>query len=366
MPTIDLGYVVGPQGPQGVAGATGATGAAGSPGPNQVTGSTSTTLNGILQGNGSVVSALQSDSTPTANSNNAIRSGAVYSALNKKINPNLIDNWFFVGGGTGNGVFPINQRGQLNYSGLSKYFDRWEGISSTEAAISSSGVTVSGGLMRQFLAFPFNRIANATMTLTVLLTNGELYVGTATVPGAVPSGNVAIISAAVQGTSSAVRLRSASGSLLITIEPGTGESLSVAAVKLEIGTVQSLASNIGTSDNPVWVLNDVPNYEAEIIKCQPFLATLSRYSAWRATSLSANEIRFYVTVPATMRSATPTLVNDTNFAVRGWGGSNATGFSFEISGVFKNAIQIKASKTSHGLTDAVLLANTGDVLVSAE
>jgi len=27
------------------------------------------------------------------------------------INPNLLRNWYFVGGGTGRGVFPVNQRG---------------------------------------------------------------------------------------------------------------------------------------------------------------------------------------------------------------------------------------------------------------
>ena len=81
MPTIDLGQVVGPQGPQGeqgpqgpqgiqgiqgpqgvqgptgATGATGATGPQGPAGPNSVSGSTATTLTGILKGNGSVVSA---------------------------------------------------------------------------------------------------------------------------------------------------------------------------------------------------------------------------------------------------------------------------------------------------------------------
>lgn len=56
MPVIDLGSVVGPQGPQGPAGATGAQGAQGPVGPNQVTAGTSTTLSGLLYGNGSTVS----------------------------------------------------------------------------------------------------------------------------------------------------------------------------------------------------------------------------------------------------------------------------------------------------------------------
>lgn len=86
MPTVDLGLVVGPQGPQGATGPQGEQGIqgiqgpqgeqgiqgvkgdkgdkgdTGDSGPNQVTGSTVTTLSGVLFGNGSVVSAKALDS----------------------------------------------------------------------------------------------------------------------------------------------------------------------------------------------------------------------------------------------------------------------------------------------------------------
>ena len=61
MPTIDLGQVVGPQGPQGATGPTGATGPAG---PNSISGSTATTLTGILKGDGSSVGTATVDSAP--------------------------------------------------------------------------------------------------------------------------------------------------------------------------------------------------------------------------------------------------------------------------------------------------------------
>lgn len=54
MPIIDLGSVMGPPGQDGV-GTKGDKGDRGPDGPSQVTGSTSTTLNGLLYGNGSTV-----------------------------------------------------------------------------------------------------------------------------------------------------------------------------------------------------------------------------------------------------------------------------------------------------------------------
>ena len=54
MPVIDLGSVMGPPGQDGV-GSQGQQGIQGDPGPNQVTSLTSTTLNGLLYGNGSTV-----------------------------------------------------------------------------------------------------------------------------------------------------------------------------------------------------------------------------------------------------------------------------------------------------------------------
>lgn len=101
MATLDLGLVVGPQGPQGETGPTGPQGIqgeqgpqgiqgptgpqgpqgekgdTGADGPNSITASTETTLNGVLTGNGTTVSAKSIDETPTANSTNLITSGGV-------------------------------------------------------------------------------------------------------------------------------------------------------------------------------------------------------------------------------------------------------------------------------------------------
>ena len=81
MPQIDLGSVVGPQGAQGIQGPQGIQGEQGIPGPNQVTAATSTTLIGILYGNGSKVSARSLDSSPPLGSNKLGSSNGVANAL---------------------------------------------------------------------------------------------------------------------------------------------------------------------------------------------------------------------------------------------------------------------------------------------
>lgn len=103
MPTVDLGSVVGPQGPQGATGPQGPQGVQGDPGPSQVTGDTSTTLNGVLVGNGSKVSSkpidgdggmaskayvdgqhnqIEDDSVANATYTLGVNNGALYIRLN--------------------------------------------------------------------------------------------------------------------------------------------------------------------------------------------------------------------------------------------------------------------------------------------
>lgn len=81
MPQIDLGSVVGPQGAQGIQGPQGIQGVQGNPGPNQVTAATSTTLNGVLFGNGSKVGTKGVDSYPALDSQNLVSSHGVANAL---------------------------------------------------------------------------------------------------------------------------------------------------------------------------------------------------------------------------------------------------------------------------------------------
>lgn len=271
MPVIDLGSVVGPQGPQGATGATGATGAPGAAGPNQVTSSTNTTLNGVLQGNGSKVSALASDAKPTEGSNNLIRSGTAFTALQSKSNKNFLRNWYWVGGGSSRGVFPVNQRGASSYSGRIYCIDGWV-LDSTASSIALQSdclrvvdVLNANSAIDQYDVMPISALTGQTITLSALCKGvvrinckaGSELAHRLTVD---TEGAWDVVSMTVdygQATADAPL------GVWINASPGGGD-VYVKAMKLEYGSVQTLAQKI----NGVWVLTDTPDWEEERIACE--------------------------------------------------------------------------------------------------
>lgn len=118
--------------------------------------------------------------------------------------------------------------------------------------------------------------------------------------------------------------------------------------KLEEGTTQTLAYQ---DEGGAWKLLPQPesDYATQLAKCQRYLQ-LSIAGDYRASYISANSIVFVVPTPVTMR-VSPTIIG--NFLVKTISGSTQTGFTFSIlrrSG----CIRLSATKTAHGLTDAML------------
>lgn len=274
MPVIDLGRVIGPQGPQGEVGAQGIRGEQGLPGPNQVTNSTATPLTGVLTGNGSVVGVESIDAAPTADSTGFARSGGTDKAIKGRVpvygkGVNLLRNWYFVGGGTGHGVFPVNQRGQSSYSDGTYVFDGWSRSSYATLSLSENGAGLSiksGGTVAtiyQSLAGKAPLGQNITMAV---FTSIGLIVQTGQVPSTLPSSNTTILTIGSSETGYRMRayLRPA-GNIYVEINAYTEYTMQ--AVKLELGTEQTLCHNEGTDANPVWVLNEVPDYEYELYRC---------------------------------------------------------------------------------------------------
>ena len=285
MPVIDLGSVIGPQGPQGVAGQTGQQGVQGNPGPNQVTGSTNTTLSGVLQGNGSKVSALASDSTPTSGSNNLVRSGAVFDSLQRKVNPNLLRNAYFIGGGTGRGVFPINTIGKTVYDEAGWAIDHWYVRGSLDITLQSTGLhavvastDVFFGLNQPILNHA--DLIGKTVTLSVMFKDWSF-----TEHASYPKIGLYAANSSSAHTS-AVITKQITGNGITTITGTVPSSITeysnlnfaafyvassaacvgscnIIAAKLEIGESQTLAH----LENGVWVLNEIPDYPVEESRC---------------------------------------------------------------------------------------------------
>jgi hypothetical protein len=113
---------------------------------------------------------------------------------------------------------------------------------------------------------------------------------------------------------------------------------------MELGESQTLAHLV----NCKWQLNDIQDPTTELLKCQKYYLPLNQYVRYPATRWINSEIDFLVPVPVKMPKV-PTI----DGALSVMAGSTAqTGFSFAVTANGANAIAIRATKSSHGLTPA--------------
>lgn len=142
---------------------------------------------------------------------------------NNMVNPNLLDNWYF-----GN---PVNQRGAsgtINTAGY--FFDRWKLVSGS-VTINSGGIVLNGTIA-QVLEYA----AGQTVTATVLTPDGVTDVTP------VYDDETKTFTVTTQGKT-------------------------IRAVKLELGTQQTLAHQ----ENGAWALNEIPDYGEQLRRCQRYL-----------------------------------------------------------------------------------------------
>lgn len=225
------------------------------------------------------------------------------------VNPNLLDNWYF-----GN---PVNQRGQTSYdsSNEAKYsIDRWWTLFAN--VILSDGVTIAGtsaqygGQLRQAVSPKLlASLRGKTVTLSVIITEGNLTM-TLTKATGMNTGQVSIAnkSASVGLTSLTVKLPEDIGTsaypyLNIGLSTTLGGSAKILAVKLELGSVQTLARQV----NGEWVLNEIPDYGEQLARCQRYYQKIGTLStAITAWSNSTDSASISVPLAVAMRT-TPTI-----------------------------------------------------------
>lgn len=189
-----------------------------------------------------------------------------------QVKPNLATNWYFIGGGsqTGAGIFPINTRGQTSYSGTADMFtvDRWRTSNAyTTVAIGSTGLTISAPSGNTpYLLQPITNLARfirgKEATLTVWTTSG-LYTTTGTLPSSDP-GSTTVYLSTTYG-----HLLYMSSTWYIRLQGPSGGSVTIIAVKLEIGHTQTLVYNTGTVGSPTYYLTSAPDYAYELLRCSP-------------------------------------------------------------------------------------------------
>ena len=210
-------------------------------------------------------------------------------------NPNLLDNWYF--------AYQVNQR---NVSGtidaVGYFLDRWKLVSGS-VTIGSNGITLNG-------------------TIVQIL---ETAVGTDVSASALTTEGVVV--ASYDNNSKTISLT------------GTGQTF--AAVKLELGTTQTLAHQ----ENGNWVLNEIPDYGEQLRKCQRYFVNFNPYKmAWFAMppAVAVNTSQAYsaVTLPVAMR-AQPVVSYEGNIVLSQSADHRITGILVSDNTFTGNSVQLR-------------------------
>lgn len=300
---LDLGNVTGPQGTQGATGPQGPQGVQGVPGRDAtVNGYNAVTLEAA--GN---VALTQEEGAVTIKTSEALDETVKWHS-----NPNLLDNWYFVGGGSqqGGGQFPINQRGQTEYTAAGYTIDRWRitidgirlSLNSEDGSmkLNNAGSSLNSGIVQQVSWEKQDKPVNVTFSV---LYKGSIVAtlwGTGLILVEKENDTLDMATFSYEIPASA----DLKNSLYCPyISAGIGKSVQIVAAKLELGDQQTLAHLEGDT----WVLNDPPpNYPQELAKCQRY-----QFCPFRADGVqgylgpfqSNGEGRMYgvVPTPVTMR-----------------------------------------------------------------
>ena len=185
--------------------------------------------------------------------------GRVITTKSFPCNPNLLDNWYF--------GKPVNQRGQTSWNVTDAYtIDRWkiEGYRLGDKGVTLNNnfvtifdnTTADSGYIGIYQPLENNLAENTEITVSALTATG-LCVFSTTVPEA------AATVRAKDFQNFTLFFYTVSGHQSVVIRCKAGQSESFYAVKLEIGPQQTLAHQ----ENGVWVMNEVPNYGEQLVRC---------------------------------------------------------------------------------------------------
>ena len=284
---------------------------------------------------------------------------------NVYVRPNLLDNWYFVGGGT-DGKFPINQKGKTEYVS-SNIFDRWMIVSAQGMIeLTDSGCTIqclseetNQIILNQNLSLP-NIDEEATITVSIIVDDNifnDWYIS-----GSIGIGNMQLIGNGLHNF--IFKYKKTLNPTLYLFRNGFNNesSIKLIAAKLEIGDTQTLAYQ---DNNGKWQLYETPDYASELLKCQRYLLPVAYGSELRVSPnyINQNGIFYNIPIPNPMRDGNPTIICD---KIRVYSNGDQTGFTFFTQNM-GNCIVICAAKDNHGLTiNNHPLLTISDLLFSLE
>lgn len=223
-------------------------------------------------------------------------SGSVIATKAFPCNPNLLDNWYF-----GN---PVNQRGQTNYTGTGYGIDRWK-LDMGESVTIDNGLNLvkANSYIGQYFD-DFDKFVGRQLVGSVLMSDGNLYTGTYIYNGILNQGQIlfanSIMGMYIQKLASA----------LTQVEFNTAiDNVKVLAVKLELGTQQTLAHQ----ENGVWVLNEIPKLGDQLAACQRYAQQLLDECAYagHVYASDATKVNFFIPLPNPMRDGVAPVISGT-------------------------------------------------------
>ena len=314
--------------------------------------------------------------------------------LQKKVNPNLLDNWYFgnpvdqrggyivlagtagyadTGLSVSTGPFPgpapatrindtyssaTNAVGTFyvktsdlvrGYTGAGYGIDRWKAeTAETTLLITSKGIELvrgSSGVCYVIQIFPdyFKNILGETVTASYVDENDKLH----------------SVSFAFEGndykeyaTDGGYNIGFAADPMRIVFANNTPNSSAFAkAAKLELGSTQTLAHQ---DENGNWVLNEIPDYGEQLRRCQRYFVNFNPYKmAWFAMppAVASNTTQAYssVTLPVAMR-AQPVVSYGGNIVLSQDANHAVTSISVSDSTFTGNSIQLKYEEETGSLT----------------
>lgn len=250
--------------------------------------------------------------------------------------PNLLDNWYF--------PHPVNQRGQTAYTGAGYCIDRWKLTNaSAQLTVDSGGVTLGatdGNVWMQSYLEDGDQLPGKTVTVS-LLAGGALYAVTGTLPVEAVTSNTGFMTS---GDVNVGLYKTAEGRVFAQIGNKSGADAPLTAVKLELGSEQTLAHQ---DADGAWVLNEIPDYAEQERRCMRFLYVQNgNMTTYGMLTGSKKNLNLAVPVPVPMRS-TPALVGVPG--ITGVRTIQGTNMAAEITG---GSVQ---ASTSLGTTIAVSL-----------
>lgn len=200
-------------------------------------------------------------------------SGSVIATKVQPCNRHLLDNWYF-----GN---PVNQRGKTTYSGAGYGIDRWkaEAVTPNVVTINDGYIELSqNALIEQILEEPYS-LCEKQVTASILLTTG-LYTFTTTIPSkeelsaVTTDKNLGNTHFVVNGNDVGYidLLHTKAHNTMLRLRAFEGYTVGVIAVKLELGSQQTLAHQ---NSSGAWELNELPDYGEELTKCMRYLQIIS-------------------------------------------------------------------------------------------